>query len=139
MFPKVHSFLKQCLQDLNFMKTRPFSPNLSKLVELTSAEEHCFHKLKKHYFKNESIFKTNFFENELYAKSENVNTQGLWDSFSILTAWECPFVADLSCSQFSKNSCQGKLVCVIKCNHAGWLFAIGIQMLKKPFNIASGF
>ena len=29
---KVHSFLKQCLHDLHFMKTRYFSPNLSKLA-----------------------------------------------------------------------------------------------------------
>ena len=75
MLPKVHSFLKQCLQDLNFMKTRPFSPNLSKLVGLTSAEGHRFHKLKKNYFKNESIFETNFFENGLYAKSANVSNK----------------------------------------------------------------
>ena len=28
---------KRCLHDLRFMKTRSFSPNLSKLAELTSA------------------------------------------------------------------------------------------------------
>ena len=29
---KVHSFLKQCLHNLRFMKTRQFSPNLSRLA-----------------------------------------------------------------------------------------------------------
>ena len=43
---KVHSFLKQCLHYLHFMKTRSFSPNLSNLVRLTSAKGHCFHKMK---------------------------------------------------------------------------------------------
>ena len=62
MFPKVHSFLKQCLQDLNFMKTRPFSPNLSKLVGLTSAEGHCFHILKN------TISKMNLFSKPTFLK-----------------------------------------------------------------------
>ena len=53
---KVHLFLKQCLHDLHFMKRRYFSPNLSKQASsYIRAEVPCFHKVKKHGFKNEWI------------------------------------------------------------------------------------
>ena len=57
---KVRSFLKQCLHDLHFMKTRSFLPNLSELApdDISQAEGPCFHKLKKHRFKNEWILVT---------------------------------------------------------------------------------
>ena len=51
IFVKVYPFLKQCQHDLHFMKTRSFSPNLSKLALLTSAVGPCFHKEEKHHFK----------------------------------------------------------------------------------------
>ena len=44
---KVHSFLKQCLHDLHFMKTRSFHQILiSKLAQPASAGRPCFHKMK---------------------------------------------------------------------------------------------
>ena len=52
---QIITFLNQCLHDPHFMKTRSFSPKLSKLVGLTSAEGPCFHKLKRHCVKNEWI------------------------------------------------------------------------------------
>ena len=47
-FIKVHLFLKHCLYNLHFMKTRYLSPNFSNLAPaaLTSAEVPCFHKVK---------------------------------------------------------------------------------------------
>ena len=56
MLGKVRLFLKQCLHDLHFMKTRSYSPNLSKLKpQLPSAEDLVFIKLKKHSLQNEWI------------------------------------------------------------------------------------
>jgi hypothetical protein len=49
---KVHLFLKQCLHNFHLMKTRSFSPNLSKLAP---PDISWFHKLKKDRFKNEWI------------------------------------------------------------------------------------
>ena len=44
LFPKVHSFSKLCLRDLQYKKTMTFSPNLSTLAPAKSAEGPCFHK-----------------------------------------------------------------------------------------------
>ena len=43
---KVHSFLKRCLHDLHFMKTRSFHQTFPSQPQLTSAERPCFHKMK---------------------------------------------------------------------------------------------
>ena len=49
-YPKIeifHSFLKQCLHDLHFMKTRSSHQTLLIQPQLTSAERPCFHKMIK--------------------------------------------------------------------------------------------
>ena len=57
---KVHSFLQQYLHDLQFMKTRSSSPNLSKLAPAGISWRPCFHKLKKHCLRNEWILDSYF-------------------------------------------------------------------------------
>ena len=44
---KVYLFLKKCLHDLQFIETRSYSPNLSKLSLSGISWRPCFHKLKK--------------------------------------------------------------------------------------------
>ena len=44
---KFHWFLKQCLHDFQFMKTRPFSPKLSKLAPSDISWRTLYLKLKK--------------------------------------------------------------------------------------------
>ena len=65
------SFLKQCLQDLHFMKTRYLSPNLSKLVPADISWSTLFSLSEKHCFKNKWILVEEW-ANHICLKSWNI-------------------------------------------------------------------
>ena len=71
---KVHSFLKQCLHDLHFMKTRSFHQILiSKLAQLASAGRPCFHKMKNTVSKMNGFYDSTSWRSVLATLKESIH------------------------------------------------------------------
>ena len=98
VFPKGHSFCKQCLHDLQFMKTRSFSPDLSKLAradiscQFMKTRSLCRHCLQNEWtlglvFPNKKL-QQNFNQHESLKGYRKVWTQ----TFQTLISFSCVFL-----------------------------------------------